>query len=64
MYMYEAIKNLNEIITLQSRIIDRLFILLIQYIEVEDIEKEIGMMRKAAQAQSGTEGGCTIVGGN
>lgn len=46
--MPKMIESLNEIIRLQAEIIDRLFILLIQHIEVEDIDRELSMIRTVA----------------
>lgn len=41
----ELISDLNDITNRQAKIIDRLFALLIQHIQVEDIEKEIQEMQ-------------------
>lgn len=48
----ELISDLDEINQRQARLIDRLFSLLIQHIQVEDIENEIQEMKAVSKIAS------------
>lgn len=48
----ELISDLNEINQRQAKLIDRLFSLLIQHIQVEEIESEIQEMKAVSEIAS------------
>lgn len=49
------ISDQGEIVKRQAAIIDRLFLLLLQYVQIEELENELLEMRAVAQIQSGWE---------
>lgn len=52
MNLAEACEKQNEIIKLQSDIIDDLFLQLLQYVTIDEEEKTLSMIQKAADLQA------------